>query len=160
MSMYWRRILVPPCDRNWNWRSGIGIGIVSSGIEIGIAKSELTPALVWTLLSAVRKGPLKFNHSLTPCIYVGKTSYTYSQYTSICYFLLQTEVKACIGRGNCSVLNNHQQPTVDHLRAAVWKVRLRDVWNWKYTLLLKRIPSTFTEDSIGARCVRNRCRIK
>ena len=62
--MYWRGILVPPCDRNWNWnwnwRSGIGIGIVSSGIGIGIgivksenagigigiAKSELTPALV------------------------------------------------------------------------------------------------------------------
>ena len=65
MYMYWRGILVPPCDRNWNWnwRSGIGIGIgiVSSGIGIeigivksenagigigiGIAKSELTPAL-------------------------------------------------------------------------------------------------------------------
>ena len=69
--MYWRGILVPPCDRNWNWnwnwRSGIGIGIgiVSSGIGIGIgivksgnagigigigiAKSELTPALLWRL---------------------------------------------------------------------------------------------------------------
>ena len=68
--MYWRGILVPPCDRNWNWnwnwnwRSGIGIGIgiVSSGIGIGIGivksenagigigigieKLELTPALL------------------------------------------------------------------------------------------------------------------
>ena len=62
------------------------------------------------------------------CTYVGKTPYAYAQYTSICYFLLQTEVKACIGRGNFSALNNHLQPGMDHLRAAVWEARLWDVW--------------------------------
>ena len=86
--------------------------------------------ILWTLLSAVRKERLlKLNHSHTHrCTYVGKTPYTYTQYTSICYFLLQTELKACIGRGNFSALNNHLQPAMAHLRAAVWEARLWDAW--------------------------------